>query len=268
MEVLALIPARGGSKGIANKNLMELAGHSVIYYSIRDALEAKRVTRVIVSTDCPQIGEAARRCGAEVVWRPGEFATDLSPDIDTFSHTLKVLWERESYSPQYVVHLRPTMPLRKGGDIDRAVDMLVTRPDATSIRSVSRAKQSPFKMWQMGGGYLNPIFNDDIRHAALMRQLGTTHGKPEFVKWCGEEHSLPRQLLPQFLHQNGYIDVIRSSTILKQRKMAGDRVIPFLVEHRLYELDYPENIPIVEDALIRHQRGEDVFTELEAQHAI
>jgi N-acylneuraminate cytidylyltransferase len=270
VEVLALIPARSGSKGIPNKNIMELAGKPILAYSIEHAQQAKSVTRIVVSTDDPEIAQVAREYGAEVPFlRPCEIAQDKSRDIETFSHALRWLLAHEGYSPQLVVHLRPTMPLRKTGDIDRAVELLQAYPEADSIRSVSAAKQSIYKMWGMGvNGFMEPAYNDDFAHTVLMAKLGTTHGKPAYVRYHGEQHSVPRQQLRQFLHQNGYIDVMRSGTLRKGKRMAGDCVLPFLVHHRLYELDYMENIPIVEDALRRHQAGEDVFIDEAGRHAL
>jgi CMP-N,N'-diacetyllegionaminic acid synthase len=148
MEVLALIPARGGSKSIPRKNLLMLAGKPLVAWSILHAQASKCVTRVIVSTDDEEIAGVARAYGAGVLERPAEFATDTSPDIDTFFHVLNRLWSVEGYMPQYVVHLRPTTPIRREGDIDKAVGMLTADPNATSLRSVSMAKQSPYKMWQ------------------------------------------------------------------------------------------------------------------------
>src|SRR5438270_13020387 len=114
MRVLALIPARGGSKGIARKNLMVLGGKPLIAYSILQAQASDRINRVIVSTEDEEIAEVAREWGAEVPFRrPGEYAQDLSPDIDVFRHALTWLGEHEDYEPDLVVHLRPTGPARE-----------------------------------------------------------------------------------------------------------------------------------------------------------
>lgn len=249
MEVLALIPARGGSKSIPRKNLLNVAGKPLVAWSIEHAKQAKSVTRIIVSTDDEEIARAAFDYGAEVMLRPSEFATDTSPDLDTFYHALNELLKVD-YLPQYVVHLRPTMPVRREGDIDKAVALLAADPNATSLRSVSRAKQSPYKMWQgPTNGYISPFWNDDAASALLLAKLGTTHGKPAYTNWHGEQHSVPRQTLPQFYHQNGYIDVIQARTILNGQ-MAGDRVLPFYVEGLPEDLDYVTDLPALEAALV------------------
>ena len=114
MEVLALIPARGGSKGIPRKNLIRLVDKPLIAYSIEQARESRFITRTIVSTEDNEIADVSLKYGAEIPFmRPKEFAEDLSPDIDVFKHALLWLKDKEEYQPELVVHLRPTGPLRK-----------------------------------------------------------------------------------------------------------------------------------------------------------
>lgn len=246
MEVLALIPARGGSKSIPRKNMLVVAGKPLLAHSIAHAQAANCVTRIIVSTDDDEIAQVAWEYRAEVLMRPAEFAKDDSPDLDVFYHALKTLLKAD-YLPQAVVHLRPTMPLRREGDIDKAVALLLADPNADSVRSVSAAKQSPYKMWSAGpNGYIYPAYDDDLVGAALMKRLGSS--KPAYV-YCGEQHSMPRQMLRQFLRQNGYIDVIRPRTILDKYAMAGDNVIPFMVEGLPTDIDYLSDVPALEAAM-------------------
>jgi N-acylneuraminate cytidylyltransferase len=113
-EVLALIPARGGSKSIPRKNLLPLGGRPLIAYSIEQALTSTRVTRCVVSTDDDEIAAVSRACGADVPFqRPLAYATDRATDLDVFRHALVWLDEKEDYRPELVVHLRPTGPLRE-----------------------------------------------------------------------------------------------------------------------------------------------------------
>lgn len=119
LEVLALIPARGGSKGIPRKNLRDFAGAPLIAYSIAAALQAELVTRVIVSTDDSEIAEVARAWGAETPFvRPAQFAQDDSTDLPVFEHALQWLRENEGYQPEIVIQLRPTSPIRPVGLLD------------------------------------------------------------------------------------------------------------------------------------------------------
>jgi CMP-N,N'-diacetyllegionaminic acid synthase len=235
-RVVALIPARGGSKGIPRKNVLPIAGKPLIAWSIRQGLEAARVDRVIVSTDDPEIARVALEYGAEVPFlRPAEYAHDLAPDVDVFAHALRFLLEAEGYAPHAVVHLRPTGPVRRTADIDLAVDLLLAHPEADSVRSVSLVHQSPYKMWSR---------RDDGRIEPLLRLPGVVD--------C---QSRPRQSLPAAYWQNGYVDVLRPRVVIEGGSMCGEHVLPFLVETTLFDLDYPEDVAPVEEALLQLQAG-------------
>src|SRR5512145_3318540 len=115
-EVLAIIPARGGSKGIPRKNIRNFAGWPLIAWSIAAAQQAESVTRLLVSTDDEEIAAVARQYGAETPFlRPAEFAQDATTDLPVFEHALKWLAEHENYRPDVVVQLRPTSPIRPRG---------------------------------------------------------------------------------------------------------------------------------------------------------
>ena len=234
-EVLALIPARGGSKSVPRKNLLDVAGKPLIAYSIQHALECSQVTRTIVSTDDEEIAEVSRRFGAEVPFRrPAEFASDTATDLQVFRHALSFLQE-QGYIPDLIVHLRPTGPVRRIELIEHAIGMMLRHPEADSLRAVGLAEQTPFKMWRIEGSYL--------------RQALELPGFPE-------SHSMPRQKLPAVYWQNGYIDIVRPRTVLELDSMVGKVVLPFVVEGKIHELDYPEQIPALAAAVERWQRGE------------
>jgi N-acylneuraminate cytidylyltransferase len=235
-RVLALIPARGGSKGIPGKNIMTIGGKPLIAHTILQAQASQRINRVIVSTDDEQIAAVSREWGAELPFiRPAEFAQDLSPDIDVFRHALNWLREHEGYVPDLVVHLRPTGPVRRIALIDQAIGELAAHPEADALRSVARALQTPYKMWRISDdGHLDPV----------LRQEGVP-----------DSQSLPRQQLPVVYWQNGYVDVLRPRAVLEKNSMWGDCAIPFIVDEPLFELDYPENIPAIEEALKRLEDG-------------
>lgn len=233
--VLALIPARSGSKGIPGKNVMPIAGKPLIAHSIAQAKAARLVTRVLVSTDDPAIADVARMHGAETPFlRPAEFAGDDSLDVEVFKHALAWLLEHEAYVPDLVVHLRPTEPLRSPEDIDHAVEAMLARPDATALKSVSVPKQTPYKMWRLADGWLKPLL--------------TLEGVPE-------PHAMPRQRLPQVLWQNGLVDVIRPAALLATGRMYGDRVLALVTDDPGPPLDHLEDVPEVERALTRTRSG-------------
>lgn len=235
-EILALIPARGGSKGIPRKNLLSIGGKPLVAHSIGHALASQRITRTIVSTDDEEIGAVARHFGAEVPFvRPDEFSRDDSTDFDVFHHALEWLRDCEGYRPDLVVHLRPTGPVRRVALVDDAIEKMLARPDADSLRSVSQPLQTPYKMWRIEGGMLEP----------LLRLEGTP-----------EAHSVSRQSLPDVWWQNGYVDIVRPEVVLDLELMAGTRILPFVVREPIHELDYLDSIPAIEEALARLERGD------------
>jgi YrbI family 3-deoxy-D-manno-octulosonate 8-phosphate phosphatase len=217
-EVLAIIPARGGSKGIPRKNIRKFAGYPLLAYSIAAGLQAERVTRVIVSTDDEEIAAAARQWGAETPFmRPDVFAQDSSLDLPVFQHALSWLAEKESYHPDIVVQLRPTSPVRPRRLVDDAVSLLFDNPEADSVRGVVPSGQNPHKMWR-----INPQTKQMI---PLLDVEGVT-----------EPYNAPRQALPLTYWQTGHIDAIRPNVILAQGSMSGQVILPLVVEGR-YTVD-------------------------------
>ena len=132
MEVLALIPARSGSKSVRDKNIRVVGGKPLLAWSIAHALSAKSVTRTIVSTDSAEYATIARESGAEAPFlRPAEISGDMATDLEAFQHALNWLRDHEGYAPDICVHLRPTHPVRNPTDIDRMVQILAGDPDLT-----------------------------------------------------------------------------------------------------------------------------------------
>jgi len=247
-NILALIPARGGSKGIPRKNVRLIAGRPLIAYSIEHALKSRFIGRVVVSTDDEEIAAAARAAGAEVPFmRPAEFAQDLSPDLDVFRHALQWLRDRENYIPEMVVHLRPTGPVRRIELIDEAISRVVANPKADALRSVSVPSLTPYKMWRVDHGLLQPLLT---------------------VPGVKEPYSMPRQMLPEVYWQNGYVDIVRACTVLEKNSMTGDTILPFVVTDHIYELDYEESIPEVEMVLQKLARGETVSFAQVQRHSV
>ncbi|HVU01482.1 MAG TPA: acylneuraminate cytidylyltransferase family protein [Polyangiaceae bacterium] len=235
-EVMALIPARGGSKSVPRKNVLPLLGKPLIAYTIEHALACPRITRVVVSTDDPEIAEVSRAFGAEVPFtRPAEYATDDATDFDVFRHA--ALWCKEQgYEPELLVHLRATTPVRRVERITRAVELMLAHPEADSLRSVGLADQTPYKMWRIQDGLLTPVVT---------------------IPGLLEAHSMPRQSLPAAYWQNGYVDVVRPRTVLQLHSMCGTSILPFVVEPDGPDLDYPDQIPAIEDAIRRGPRPLD-----------
>jgi N-acylneuraminate cytidylyltransferase len=218
-EILALIPARGGSKGIPRKNIRSFAGYPLIAWSIAAARQAQTVTRVVVSTDDPEIAAVAREHGAETPFlRPPELAQDATTDLPVFEHALKWMEEFEAYKPELVVQLRPTSPIRPRGMVDEAVTILLAHEDADCVRGVVPAGQNPHKMWRLPDGENGPMKN-------LLD-----------VEGLSEPYNAPRQILPPVYWQTGHIDAIRVSTIAGKQSLTGDVVYPLLIDPR-YTVD-------------------------------
>ncbi|MEA3325864.1 MAG: acylneuraminate cytidylyltransferase [Chloroflexota bacterium] len=210
-EVLAIIPARGGSKGIPRKNIRDFSGYSLIAYSIAAGLQAELISRVIVSTEDLEIADVARTFGAEVPFmRPVELAQDDTTDLPVFEHALRWLDQNEDYHPDLVVQLRPTSPIRPKDLVDRAVEQLLHHPEVDSVRGVVQAGQNPHKMWR-------------IDPQGLMRPLLKVDG-------MDEPYNAPRQKLPPVFWQTGHIEVIRPEVITRKNSMTGDAILPIFID--------------------------------------
>ena len=218
-KVLIIIPARGGSKGVENKNIRPFAGHPLIAYSITAAFFCRYASRVVVSTDSDEIAAVAKRYGAEVPFlRPAEMATKTSRDIGFCQHVLDNIDGADEYS--YIVILRPTSPIRPYGFVDAGILKLMDTPDADSLRAVTDAPATPYKMWHRRGGRIVPVlFDPDIPEA----------------------YNAPRQELPPVYWQTGHLDVIRRETIEKG-SITGGYVLPFYIEPKYcVDIDTPQD---------------------------
>lgn len=221
-EVLAVIPARGGSKSIPRKNIRPFCGHPLLAHSIAAARQASTVTRVIVSTDEDEIAAISRTYGAEAPFlRPSGLAQDLTQDLPVFEHALHWLADHEGYRPEIVVQLRPTSPIRPRDCVDRAVSMLLAHPEADSVRGVVPSGQNPYKMWRVQpDGRMTPLLSDGLQ----------------------EPYNLPRQELPPTVWQTGHIDAIRPRAILEGHSMSGQVILGLVIDPRYtVDIDTPRD---------------------------
>jgi len=226
MKTLAIIPARGGSKGIARKNLVDIAGKPMVAHSIEQALAAQKVDRVIVSTEDPEIRRICLDYGAETPFvRPSELAEDDVLDLPVFEHALNWLKENDQYVPDLVLHLRPTAPVRLPSWIDDAISCLSDRPDADSLRSVSIPDKHPYRMFRKDQeGILSAIMN---------------HEHPE-------PHVLRRQDLPDVYYYNCVIDVTRPSTLATYKSMTGKKILGWEIPSDMtFDVDTPRDLEII-----------------------
>jgi len=240
-HILALIPARGGSKGIPRKNIRNFAGYPLIAWSIAAGLQAHTVNRIIVSTDDEEIASVAREYGAETPFmRPHELAQDHTTDLPVFEHALKWLQDIEGYKPDIVIQLRPTSPIRPKDCVDGAVKVLMENLDADCVRGVVPAGQNPFKMWRFNG-YDKPM-------KPLLEMEGVA-----------EPYNAPRQILPPVYWQTGHIDAIRTATITRKHSLTGNTIYPLVIDPRYtVDIDTPADWAQYE-ALVYHG-GLDMVT--------
>jgi len=224
-RVFAVIPARGGSKGVPGKNLKAVGGYPLIAYSLAAAELCPGIDRAIVSTDSTEIAGIARGFGAEVPFlRPAEFARDQSPDIDFVLHLVEWLREQEGIVPEYLVNLRPTTPLRDPALIEAAIGSIRSKENATSLRSVHPLAEPPQKMMGIADGFLTGLFPGDPR--------------PEYF-------NLPRQAFPPAYHPNGYVDIYLPRLVMETRALHGPRILGFVTPATV-EIDTPEDIAYLE----------------------
>jgi CMP-N,N'-diacetyllegionaminic acid synthase len=210
--MIALIPARGGSKRVPRKNLRVLAGHPLLAYTIAAARDAGCFDRILVSTEDREIAHVARHYGAEVIDRPPEFAADTSPDVQWLRHALDVLDNPPMVSWAL---LRPTSPFRTAETIRRAWRQF-RLPDQTadSLRAVEPVTQHPGKMWtaDLALEYAPPI----------KPLLDKKH--PDGTPW----HSSPTQTLPVYYVQNASLEMGWGGNIWTYGTIHGKKVAPFL----------------------------------------
>ena len=206
--IISIIPARGGSKGVPGKNIKTLAGYPLIAYSIIASKLSNRISRTIISTDSEQIAQIAKTYGAEVPFlRPAGIAQDKSTDREFIVHALDWFRDKEGREPDFIVHVRPTSPLRDPALIDDAIQMIIRQDEATALRSVHEIPESPYKMFAIEAGYLAGLYPDDPR--------------PEY-------YNMPRQNFPPVYKPNGYVDIIKRKTVRESESLHGPKMLSFI----------------------------------------
>lgn len=220
-RILAVIPARGGSKGIPRKNIIDFCGKPLIAYSIEAARKSKYTDYVLVSTDDEEIREISLTFGAKVPFlRPENIANDTAKSIDVVLHGLEYLREQgESFD--YVVLLQPTSPLRTCQDIDSAVESLIDI-EGDSLVSVCKVDENPVLMRTIDDNRLKPIMNF-------------------------KEEDLRRQNLPKVYIFNGALYINAINTLLKKKSFVNEDTIPFVMEkHKSVDIDSMIDVKLAE----------------------
>jgi len=203
--MIALIPARGGSKGLPGKNIKLLNGKPLISYAIDSALKVKTIDRVIVNTDDPEIAEVAKKYGAEVPFlRPDALASDTANAIDVYLHFIDYI-ESENYSCESLIILQPTSPLRSAVHIQEAIE-LFREKQASSVISFTKEQHPVF--WHKyinEQGKITPLFEKD--------------------------HVVNRQELPVTYYPNGAIFIF-DIAFLKKKNYYGEETYGYLMSNK------------------------------------
>ncbi len=217
--IVALVPARSGSKRVPDKNIRRLSGHPLLGYSITAALESGIFSDVIVSTDSPCYRDIALYYEAEVPsLRPAPLSGDRSPDIDWVSHTLQQL-QRDGRKPDCFSILRPTSPFRSAGMIRRAWQQFLSAQGIDSLRAVEKCRQHPGKMWVVQEKSMAPLL-----------PFSFAGGQP----W----HSSQHPSLPEVYVQNASLEIAWSRVVFDQNSISGERLMPFFTQgHEGFDLN-------------------------------
>jgi CMP-N,N'-diacetyllegionaminic acid synthase len=224
LEVLAIIPARAGSKGVPGKNLKSLGGKALIEWTFIEALKSKLVEKMIVSTDDENVANLALSYGIEVPFlRPAAISGDFATDVQYIKHALQYLEVNQNYVPDIVVRLPPTSPFRTFADIDVGIQHLISLGAAAdSVRPIVEVSKHPYKFWEINkidARYIDPLLSESFT------------GLKDAV-------NSPRQLLPKVYMHTGAMDVLWTETAHKYNSTSGPRVGYFFMdEARIINID-------------------------------
>lgn len=230
LRSVAFIPARSGSKRVPNKNIKVLAGHPMLAYTVRAALDSGVFDDVICVTDSQQYADIARYYGADVpCLRPAEISGDTSPDIEWVIWILNTLKQQGREYDLFSI-LRPTSPFRQASTIRRAWQAFVQDAKADSLRAVEKCKHHPGKMWVIRGERMLPI---------LPYQNGTT-------PW----HSSQYASLPEIYAQDASLEIAWTRVPLEQQSIAGESIMPFVSQgYDGFDINNPEDWWLAEKLL-------------------
>lgn len=208
LKIIAIIPARSGSKSIKDKNIKTLNGKPLIAWSIQTCLKSKFINRVVVSTDSNKYAKIAKKYGAnEIIIRPKNISKDKSTDYEAILHMIHNL-KYSSYD--LIAHIRPTTPQRNVFDIDRAIKIF-SISKYNSLRSVHEMSETAYKSFEIyKKNKLKPFAN---------------------LKFSLDDLNKPRQAFKNTYVANGVIDIYRKKFILKNKKLFGNKVMAYITKY-------------------------------------
>lgn len=233
-NILCIIPARSGSKGIPHKNIKLLKGNPMINYSIDQALKCKYKMRIIVTTDSEEYRQIILKKYNKKIeipfLRPKEISGDLSTDKEFIIHCLDYL-KNENYKSDFIVQLRPTYPLRKIEILNDTIEKFINnRNKYDSLRTVIPIEKSPYKMYRINNNILKPLFKEVEYNGRIIK----------------EPYNECRQTLPNIYLHNGYIDILNTN-IISNNTISGNNIYPYIMSKNDYhDIDNIEDFNIIE----------------------
>ncbi len=211
MKVVAIIPARSGSKGIHLKNIKKLNGKPLIQYTIDVAKKCKMIDRIFVSTDSQKIANISKKLGAEVPFlRPKKISGDFSPMYEVVKHAIDFL-KNESYIPDIIIILQPTSPFRSYKQVDKEI-RIFSKSKATSLVEVKKIDNHPYKSFKKKNEFLLPL-------------------KKDFQKF----HA--RQMLPDIFYPTGSVFILREKTLKKFNSIYGNKILSYEQKQDVIDID-------------------------------
>jgi CMP-N,N'-diacetyllegionaminic acid synthase len=228
VKIFALVTARSGSKGVPDKNIKNIGGHSLLDWSIKSSLKTQSISSVYLSTDSEEYANIGKESGALVPFlRPKELASDTASDLEVIKHFLSEIDEK----PDALVHIRPTTPLRDPSILDKAIEMFFsTKDELTPLRSVHEMSESAYKSFE-------------VNDKGFLCTIGSIEN--------GDKANLPRQAFPKTYVANGYVDVLDPNYILKETKLHGDKILAFQTP-AVTEVDSFEDLEYLEWQITKH----------------
>ena len=205
-KILAIIPCRSGSKGLKNKNIRKIFNKHLIYYTIFFAKKCRFIDEIFLSTDSVEYSKISKKYNLDVPFlRPKSISKDNSLDIDFIKHAIKEYQCHYNFSPDIVILLRPTSPLRKIRILKKALNLLIENKKSDSVRSISQLSKSLYKTWTLENNkFIKPTIKNDTKFL--------------------EPYNAPRQKLKKFYYSNGTYDLFRSK-LLKKNKISGNNIV-------------------------------------------
>ena len=219
-KIIAIIPARSGSKSVKDKNIRELGKKPLIAWSIESCFKSKHISKVYVSTDSKKYAKIAKQFGpVEILLRPKRISGDFSTDYQMIVHAI----ENIKFNYDYIAHIRPTTPFRKKNDLNKAIKTFI-KSKYNSLRSVHEMSETSYKSLEINNGSLKSLKN---------------------LKFTMDELNAPRQKFNKTYYPNGVIDIFKKNFIIRNKLLFGNKVKAFKTSYT-HEIDNKDDFNYLE----------------------